>query len=143
MKKYMPAIGSHNLRAASCHCPGGLSNIVRIPVALSIIEIVMSLNVHLDAALRSTSRFNKRVRLIYLASEVGVAVINGIVRCCKMRAIVRLLPTSSTSSTTSVVTLCAVQKVTLVCKKVWKTQGYVEGCRTVVVVGCFGGNQIY
>lgn len=116
---------------------------MRIPVALSIIEIVMSLNVNPDAALKSTSKFNKRFRLIYLASEVGVAVINGIVRCCKTRAIVRLLPTSSTSSTTSVVTLCAVQKVTLVCKKVWKTQGYVEGCRTVVVVGCFGGNQIY
>ena len=76
---------------------------MRIPVALLIIETVMFMNVNPDVALRSTFRFNKRVRLIYLASEVGAAVINGIVRRYKTRATVYLLPTSSASSTTSVV----------------------------------------
>ena len=47
---------------------------MRIPVALLIIETVMFMNINPDVALRSTFRFNKRVRLIYLASKVGTEV---------------------------------------------------------------------
>lgn len=55
MKKYIPAIGSHSLRAASFHCSGELLTIARIPAALSIIVTVMLATLNIDAASRSSS----------------------------------------------------------------------------------------
>ena len=50
----MPAIGSHNRRAASGHWPGELWSMARMPAALSSIVIVMPWTLNIDVTARST-----------------------------------------------------------------------------------------
>ncbi|GAB2469885.1 hypothetical protein GCM10027030_00740 [Luteococcus sediminum] len=61
MKKYIPAIGSHNLRAAACHPASDWPTIARIPAALSIIVTVMPATLGIDVASRSTLTVNQRL----------------------------------------------------------------------------------